>query len=441
MTDFTSVDGIKEPSVDSTPLSRLFFTPSDKEPGARRAARLQNSQRLYPSYVTSDSALVREAYFEDSVVALGCLLFKCPPIIETMIEVWMSRLFIAYKAAPIEMLKYVFSTVATQRPALQLHVRRVVDYTSRPLSRICAISFFMDTKNSDASFDFECDDALLFAPWANFDIECSLDKIKARMALLISSIVSYDPTSRGGFLSTKVPMGVPSTVLSNFESNDLLRKSYDPSVFIVALLDYVLRYCESLSDLDPSDLGTLDDFGEEDARMETITDLMGVCDVFVREMRHRVNCVSAPGLALADGLLIYHGKQIDDMPLTTEQLNEENFVFGVPIEVICDPVSTLLWLEAMWSVERQESGLRRLISDLWRAKRLSITQDYQDRFQEWDAAYLTPVLEHFAQTLSEYGSQRVPKTGNPNAMPKAPTVNAPEARNPVPNDDDAKMTI
>lgn len=381
----------------STPVARIFV---ERPPSQAAESSVWPGLQIIPEKVVrTEVTLVRDEYFVEAVRALGHLLFKCAPVIETVVEQWMGRMFMSRKEDPIDMLKYVLSIVSTQRPTLQFRISRIVNFMSRPMARVCSISFFSDLHNMGAEQDFECDDMLLPVPIHQFDSSVSLDRVKARIALIISSIVSYD--KRGGFMQHGESIGVQHALMSNFESDDILRESYDQSVYIVAILHHLLLHCEALTETD-QDLGKLDsEAAEDEARNETVQAIMEVCDTFVREMRHHVPCLASPNIQLDDALLYYDAPKSSNKPdADCDHALCGGFIYGVPVAVICDARSTLLWLEAIWCAEGA-INLRRLVSDLWRAKQLSITQDYFDFFQHWDEHELKPVIERIAQSLPD----------------------------------------
>lgn len=408
----------------TTPISRVFFDAAAIEPRASSMVVMRGLD-VIPEKITSPGVtLIRDAYFVEAVRALGRLFFSCPPVIETVVETWMGRKFMSRKEDPIEMLKYVLSIVSTQRPALQMRIRRVTDFMSKPLARVCAVSFFCDTHNTGAKYDFECDDALLPAPIYNFNKSEPLDKVKARLALIVSSIVSYN--KRGGFMQCDDPIGVQTCDLSCFESNDLLHECYDPSVYIIATLRHVLLHCEALEESKQDATRLESDAAEEEARYESIHDIMTACDTFIREMRHRIPCLASPKLQLDDDLLVYDSPYSPNKPDSDSKLSKDDFIYGVPIDVICDAPSTLLWLQSMWCAEGV-SNLRRLVCDLWRAKQIVLAQEYYDFFQDWDEEQLNPVLARIAQQLPDISTTnqhhraptQYPIRSAPSVIPKA----------------------
>jgi hypothetical protein len=227
---------------------------------------------------------------------------------------------------------------------------------------------------------------------------------------------------RGGFLDYHSEVaGARMTFYSSFESNTLLNQVYSKSLFIVAILRYILNYTDVL-------LHSTDTPAEDDANGETATQLIDICHTFVSELDSRHTSFSSFKDVLPDESLQYQPGVCND-----------EFLFGVPHAIACSTNDTEIfaWLQHFWFAQREtvdpvvniydddddddhmdlevaaeKHGYRRLLDNLWHALSLSAEIDFEDFFETWDAEHLVPILKHTAQRMAP-----TPMTGDLNGPP------------------------
>lgn len=439
-----------KPLPTSSLVNNFVFPPERRKAPVRPVGNpaLENQRRLeteMPDYSgrTPTASLVGnvpvDPLFIQDVQALGTLLFRCPPLVEEQVCIWLGRIQNEFIDRPIDNITMLLQFILGTSPHLRFDIRPVVNFLSEPHKRICIISFLRDTtqdKNNENYYG--CDDELLIEA-LNRDVrsaeepdvglsgsqQCHVNM--ARFAIIVSSLVLHN--ERGGFLQRQNSTGGGQrAILSSFESNNELHRVFRKAPFIVAILRYVLRYCEAL--LSPQKEQTPE---EMDITYETASQLIEACHLFVSELSHRHSSLSSHSSQLTEELLIYD----------PDDKNNENLFFGVPSEIACSDKDSdiLLWLQHTWmgmdapvprdeeiakadkteinydddAEEKEEEaaadaqpshnrnrGYRRLLDNLWCALSVSMTADYIDYFETWDSEHLVPILKYDESTMSQF---------------------------------------
>jgi hypothetical protein len=406
----------KEPNVRPRSLlaDHIFFPRDKKEAGA-----LRDSQNKVRSIATGSAAPKtpvaakpeRDAFFLACTNALGHMLFTCPAVIEKYISFWFSTTH-AHRENLMENVHTLFQLLVNITPVLQLRIQRTVDFLNKPLSRVCGISFLRDMRQTGGEFNYECDDVLLKHKMKQFDTDVPSKLIDARMSVVLTNIITHK--ERGGFLQWNETVGTPTTVLTGFESNDILRESIDSSAWFVALLLHILNYCEALlNGTEETNVTNSQNAAEVDARVVTASEIFTVCNELMHTMRTWCSSISWHSIQLDDTLRTYTTKS-DALSL------RDDVLYGIPFDVVAKPQNTFLWLEWFWCDSRRHHtvaakdgeekdmplhGLRRGIADLWRAKSVILTAEYQAFFDDWDKTWLFPLIKEATVMASEEGMQ------------------------------------
>jgi hypothetical protein len=138
----------------------------------------------------------------------------------------------------------------------------------------------------------------------------------------------------------------------------------------------------------------------EDARAMTASEIFKFCNDFMHNIRHHCRLISLDSIQLPNYLRTYRPQH--------DLKESDDFLFGVPIEVACRTDYTFLWMEWIWCDHRRQQkdaqkkseegelpyvGMRRIMADLWRAKCLLLTDEYETFFAAWDQQWLRPVIQ------------------------------------------------
>lgn len=391
--------------------------PSTKESPLARQHRLVAPNQDPKNFTTQAECASFDPLFEQDVEALGYLLFRSPVAIEEQVKMWFGRIHNQYVNDPIENIKSILNTVSTTRPYLVFRIKPVNDYRNHPLKRICNISFVntMFIHKPTENY-YGCDDELLIAAMNRAptnenltrDQESSVNE--SRMAIVVSSLSLHNLNGR--FMQEHTSeAGSRTTILSAFGANAILDRVFNKSLFIVAMLRYILHYCdEMLVDSDATDNHT-----ETDAKSETAIQLLEMCNAFVSDIGNRQTTFSTIDNLIPDELLVYRPGVCDD-----------HFIFGIPYELVCNGTATqiLIWLQHFWADQRasqttdplatyddsdngvdqdqsnNEHGYRRLIDNLWNALAVSSAIDVEDFFDVWDTEHLVPILKYMNKGMS-----------------------------------------
>lgn len=420
------------PSSSSSSLlhDHLFFAPDPNAAGALRDSKQLRMRS--PAIGTAASGTrgpekpMRDPFFLACVEALRYMLLVCPAAIEKYTSFWISQ-------APIQQddlmfnITFLLQAFMDFRPNLQFRIKRGTDMLGRSIKHICGISFLRDLMRKAiemekgksgrhaSEFDFECDDALLLYELCRFEPHLKSDVVNARFATVLMHLETHK--ERGGFLQMSETIGsTVTTVLNNFESNDILGKGVDGSAWFVSLILQLLSFGEALfkdkvsngleDEADTSSKNAskrlLSMAEAEDARVMTATEIFNFCNDFIHKLRYHCRHIALPSIQLPKHLRTYR----PHLGLT----DSEDFLYGVPIEVACCEDYTYLWLEWIWcdhprqikETQKKDAdsedelpfmGMRRVMADLWRAKCVLLTDEYETFFAQWDQQWLRPVIQ------------------------------------------------
>jgi hypothetical protein len=392
-----------------------------------------------------------EAPFDDTIItdaakALGYILLTHPAAIETIVTSFMGRSMLDTQDAPLDTLKRTWEILLEHRPVLQVRIRETVNYLHEAAKRpICGLCVFHDRalvldharaaadmarlSSNSHEFHFECDQPLIQHAMTVAEQEITPAWLIEKRFSTILAILLATPNQT--FAQRTHMRGVRIAVLSQFLKNGELARIYDPSIYIVAVLRFVLRHTagllaslESEEDKDKTSTTTPKrDSKEEEALSKSVSDLFEACNEFVQTNASLQEDAIADRPPASKVLEETAKDEADVHPLAYRpwmQLDEsEEHMFGVPLEVLATSKKTLHWLHEAWSnprfrpdmyqqqkkpgllspsetpadVEHPVIGLRRLVDDLWRAKSAWLMQDYDDFIMDWDKKYLIPLLE------------------------------------------------
>jgi len=421
--------------------NHLFFPRDPNEAGALRDAqqrlRASLSGSAAPGTRVAD-APERDPFFVASVDALGHMLFACPPVIDRFVANWFSTVPV-HREELLRNISHFLDMCTHVSPVLQLRISRGAEYTGNSLTRICGVSFLRDMVHGRGETDYECDDRLIKRALAWFDYDKPDAVSDARVATVLMNLVTHK--ARGGFTQLRETEGTPTTILSHFESNDVLRRALDTSAWFVAVLHHVLVFCEALLDAPPPPAKKKPDAGDDameidtpdedaapplmpgtsewvaaktqkhvdsaievDARVATASEIFNHCNKWMHEIRQHCKAIALLSVQLPDALQTYE-------PTRKGLTESEELLYGIPIEVVVDPQLTFLWLEWVWcraerpraedEAELPLAGMRRAMADLWRAKGVLLADEYRTFFAEWDATWLFSVVAEAARARDE----------------------------------------
>jgi hypothetical protein len=375
----------------------------------------------------------------DATKALAYTLFAHPAVVETVVTSIMGRCMLDTQDSPIDTIKRTWDVLLEHKPILQIRVRETVNYLNEAKQPIYSVSTFQDKSlvmdyshqtadlarlaSNAHEFHFECDCPLI--EHAMLIAEQKLTRpwlIRKRLATIMAIIFC---TKDQSFAQQTTMRAVRIAVLSQFRKNAELAAIYDASIYVVAVLRFVLRHIAGL--LASLETSTPPHKPEEaDAISKTITELFDACGTFVQTHQSMQNdaIVDRPA---ASRVLEEAEQDMEDVhpdayrPWLSPDESEEH-LFGVPMVVLESSKRTLHWLHQAWAnpryrpdlnratVESKEEeeeeygatatdvkhpiiGLRRLVDDLWRAKSLWLVQDYEEFIMDWDKKYLLELLE------------------------------------------------
>jgi hypothetical protein len=455
-------------SGESRLMSQLFFDRQDRS-WAPHTPMFSKRQRRREALHTAASAAKAaaaaaastpagdgtEAPFDDTIItdaakALGYILLTHPAAIETIVTSFMGRSMLDTQDAPLDTLKRTWDVLLAHRPVLQVRIRETVNYLHEAAKRpICGLCVFHDRalvldharaaadmarlSSNSHEFHFECDQPLIQHAMTVAEQEITPPWLIEKRFSTILAILLATPDKT--FAQRTHMRGVRIAVLSQFLKNSELAAIYDPSIYIVAVLRFVLRHMAGLlasleSGEEEKSAATTTttkarDTKEEEALSKSISELFEACNEFVQTNAYLQEDAIADRPPASKVLEETAKDEADVHPLAYRpwmKLDEsEEHMFGVPLDVLATSKKTLHWLHEAWSnprfrpdmyqpqkhdlrspgetaaaaadVEHPVIGLRRLVDDLWRAKSVWLMQDYDDFIMDWDKKYLIPLLE------------------------------------------------
>jgi hypothetical protein len=381
-----------------------------------------------PSEEQMEAELVSDFFFE-TVKAAAYLFLRCPAVIEAFILHWMKAGARKTIRDPDDGLKDLLATLVNHDPCLSLTFHHTVDPLGRDIGRTADIALFMNYAVDESEGQIYCDEDTLLQYVAASGL-VDRNQIETRLTFLIMALIVYK--GKEGFRIERVGVNNLFCTYTNFGSNALLNEHHDHSAFFICAVNFIVDYLHSVVTTTEA----------SEAEFQTAIDLLALVDRKVRSLRDWASWILTEKDEVMEPLYVYEPHQHD----------EENFIFGIPAQVLRSESTarrSLLWLEWAWrrpvvaakekeAAEGEEilaHGLREKINNLWRAKSLLMWSDYHRFFYDWDREQLLPlasqVVDQMKQKEEEYSVRTTTLPGEDTAPRPQPSGPAP-IRVPLP---------
>ena len=372
--------------------SRMFI-PIEK-PSAIRVPRVTDHSWQKPLISPEP---VDEAYIQD-VEALAHILFRCPAVIESYIERWMS-FDINKDERGLESIESLFMMLVTHKPVLHITSRPIKNEFGHADGYENLIGFLINymNKSSDLSkqHDYELGQKHLNHTTAHRSGE-NPDVFQMRLSMILTGLLCHDGASN--FRLKQINASQTAAVFSGFKYDTILAEIHDRSAYTSAYIVFLLRYCVTMmphmdqmdenEDTPPPPEQSIEDLADQESAFE----LRELLDRLVTQIRSYSTRTFLMADEVPQEYCVYKEGEHDN----------DTLLFGIPIQVVTHEWWTILWIEWVWvsAVWRQPSkvdstrtiGLLRIMEDLWRAKSLVLSTTYFEFFEGWDEARLMPFL-------------------------------------------------